>query len=131
DTYREELQKKHPKKHAKTIVAETDVCAETTEKATDMALSSQLGKMKQDKGEDTAGLATVEEAKANDYTTEEKEKVKNMQEKAVIGNPAEGKGQLLALQDRYKAEEFMLVTNTHNRSDRLNSYRLIAKEMFK
>lgn len=131
ETYREELQKKHPKKHAKTIVAVTVFCAETTEKAADMALSSQLWKIKQDKGEAIAGLPTVEEAKAYAYTNEEKETVKNMQKKAVIGNPAEVKGQLLALQDRYKAEEFMLVTNTHNRSDRLNSYRLIAKEMFK
>src|SRR5699024_11810490 len=42
ETYREELPKKHPKKHAKTIVAVTVFCAETTEKAADMALRSQL-----------------------------------------------------------------------------------------
>ncbi|MDQ7863175.1 hypothetical protein RCO48_25420 [Peribacillus frigoritolerans] len=39
------------------------------------------------------------------------------------------KDRLLTIQEKYQADEIMLITITHKLEDRLNSFRLIAREI--
>lgn len=127
-TYREQFAEKHATIESKVIVTISVICAETTEEATDLALSNQLWKVQQDKGDGENGVPSVEEAKAYAYTNEDIETMQKMKQKMVIGNPSEVKQQLEDLQKQYDVDEFMIVTITHSYEARQKSYELIARE---
>lgn len=112
----------------KAIIAVSVICAETTEEAEELALSNLLWKVQQEIGEGKAGVPSVEEAKAYDFSNAEKGTVEDVRKNTIIGNPAEVKQQLQALQLLYGTDEFMIVTITHNYEARKKSYELIAKE---
>lgn len=113
------------------IVAVAVICAETTEKAEDLALSQLIWRIQQSKGEGISGVPSVEAAKAYTLTDEEKDKIAKMKEKMIIGNPSEVKKKLKQLSELFQTEELMMITITHCYEDRLRSYELIAKEMMK
>lgn len=113
---------------AGTIVAVAAFCAETTEKAEEIALSSFIWSLQRAKGAGE-GVPSIEEAKAYKLTDEESQTIASMKNKAVIGNPKEVKEQLLSLKEAYGADEIMIVTITYNPVDKINSYRLIAEEL--
>lgn len=111
------------------IVTVSAICAETTEKAEDIALSSYVWGKQREKSEGKEGVPSISEAK--DYLEKENlfEGFEKMKRKVIIGNPKEVEKKLLALKQRYQADEIMIVTITHSPEDRLKSYELIAKEI--
>lgn len=115
----------------KPIVAVSVVCAETTEEAEELALSSQLWSILSGKGEGNAGIPSIQEAKQYSYTSEEKEKMLKQKEKMIIGNPKEVKHQLEHLQSQYQTDEFMIITITHDYKARQKSYELLGNEILK
>lgn len=108
------------------IVAITVICAKTTEEAEELALSSLLWKVQQNKGENQ-GVPSIEEAKKYAYKTEDLALIKKMKHSMVIGNPREVVKQIKSLQACYQVDEFMLVTITHDYESRLRSYQLVAE----
>jgi luciferase family oxidoreductase group 1 len=113
---------------SRALVAVTAVCAETTEKAEELALSDLVWKLQQAKGKGKAGVPTIKEAKAYELSDEEQIKLDEMKNSMIIGNAQEVKNQLEELQNQYGVEEFMIVTITHSYEARRKSYELIAKE---
>jgi luciferase family oxidoreductase group 1 len=126
--YRTHFQPKYELKQPKSILTVNAVCAETTEKAKEMALSAHLWRIQQFQGI-TAGIPSADEAKAYKYRPEEREMIVAAEKKMVIGNPSEVRKQLLDIERKYNADEVMIVTITHSYDDRLKSYELIAQEM--
>jgi luciferase family oxidoreductase group 1 len=116
-------------KQPQSILAVSAICAETTERAEELALSDHLWKIQLAKGAANKGIPSIEEAKQYSFNSNEKEMIKDMRNKMVIGNPQEVKQQLFELQTLYKADEIMIVTITHSYEDRLQSYQLIANEV--
>lgn len=114
---------------AESIVAVSVICADTTDKAEEIALSQFLWNIQQEKGEGRKGVPSIEEAKKYPFSHEEKDMIKAMRQKMVIGNPKEVKQQLMELQTSYKADEIMMITIAHCFEDRIHSYRLIAEEI--
>ncbi|PLS14607.1 LLM class flavin-dependent oxidoreductase [Bacillus sp. M6-12] len=112
----------------KSIVAASVICAETTERAEEIALSGQLWQLQLAKGEGNQGVPSIQAAKEYSYSIEEKNTMESMKQKMVIGNPHEVKQKLVELQKQYQADEIMVITITHRFEDRANSYRLIADE---
>ena len=49
-----------------------------------------------------------------------------MKQKIIIGDPNEVKSKLIEIQQQYKVDEMMLLTNTYSPKDRKDSYQLIA-----
>ncbi|MBP1947863.1 LLM class flavin-dependent oxidoreductase [Virgibacillus litoralis] len=121
--------KQYTNKHSETIVTVSVICAETTDKANELALSSQLWSVQRAKGESSGRIPSVEEAKTYSFSDKEKETIRKLERKMIIGNPKEVKEQLEQLQLLYQVDEFMLVTITHSYEARQKSYELIAKEM--
>ncbi|WP_153125858.1 LLM class flavin-dependent oxidoreductase [Peribacillus tepidiphilus] len=128
-TYLERFKAKGRLQRPKSIVAVSVICSETTERAEELALSGYLWHVQSAKGEGKKGIPSIEEAKQYSYSSDEKEMIKAMRNKMVIGNPREVKQQLLALQTLYQADEIMIVTITHSYEDRAQSYKLIAHEV--
>lgn len=118
-------------KKSESIIAVSVICAETTERAEQLALSGFIWKLKLAKGEGKNGVPSIEEAEQYSYTNAEKEMIEDMRAKTVIGNPQEVKQQLTDLQTTYQADELMVVTITHSYEDRVTSYELLANEVFK
>ncbi|TDL81013.1 LLM class flavin-dependent oxidoreductase [Peribacillus frigoritolerans] len=126
--YRDSFQPKYELKQSKSILTVNAVCAETAEKAKEMASSAHLWRMQQLQGVNR-GVPTIDEAKAYTYSPEEQKMIEAAEAKMVIGNPSEVKKRLLDIERKYGADELMIVTITHSYEDRLKSYKLIADEM--
>ncbi|MBP1941289.1 luciferase family oxidoreductase group 1 [Bacillus luteolus] len=105
------------------------VCAETTEKAKEIALSTQIWSIQKGRGEGNEGVPSIEDAKRFLLTAEETEVIEKMNRKMIIGNPKEVSKRLYEIHENYKVDEIMIVTITHSPEDRLNSYKLIATEL--
>ncbi|WP_449540206.1 LLM class flavin-dependent oxidoreductase [Ferdinandcohnia sp. Marseille-Q9671] len=111
------------------IVTVSAICAETTERAQEIALSSYAWGKQREKGEETFGVPSIAEARQYLEKNNLLESFENMKQKVIIGNPSEVKERLVALQQAYQADEIMIVTITHTPEDRISSYELIAKEV--
>jgi luciferase family oxidoreductase group 1 len=112
-----------------TILTVTVYCADTTERAEEIALSSLVWSIQNARGEGQSGVPSIEDAKKYILSETEIENVKNMKRKMIIGNPQQVKKNLLDLQKRYKTDEIMIVTITYSPEDRIRSYQLIAREL--
>jgi luciferase family oxidoreductase group 1 len=110
------------------IVTVTVICAESREKAEEIALSSLVWGIQRGKGEGN-GLPSIEEAKRYELNDKEKGAIETMKQKMIIGNPQEVKKKLLDIKTHYRADEIMIVTITHSPEDRITSYELIASEV--
>lgn len=111
------------------IVTVSAICAETTEKAEEIALSSLIWSIQKDKGDAHQGVPSIQDAKNYKLTIRESEKIESMKRNMVIGNPQELKRKLIELKNTYKADEMMINTITYSPGDRIQSYRCIAKEI--
>ena len=127
--YHEDFAHKNKHKSPETIIAISVICAETTDEAEDLALSSLLWRIQQEKGEINQGVPTIEVAKSYAFTDEEIETMKQMRQKLIVGNPQEVKQQLNELQQIYQTDEFMIVTITQSYKARIKSYELLAVVM--
>lgn len=114
---------------AQVMITVSVICAETTEKANELLLSSLVWELQKAKGEGYKGIPSIEEAKQYKLDNREKVTLDNMKKNIIIGNPQELKEKLIDLQASYKADEIMLSTITYSAEARRNSYRLIANEL--
>lgn len=122
-----------PRKEQQTpqvIVTVSAICGETTEKAEEIALSFLIWSLQKEKGKGHQGVPSIEEAKKYMLTEKEMESLQTMRQSMVIGSPHEVKQKLLELQTNYQADEIMINTITYSPEDRIQSYKLIAEEVF-
>lgn len=127
--YIDEFTRIHPEKAPKSIVTVSIICAETTGEAEELALSSQLWSVQRAIGEGDGRIPSVEAAQRYSFSEEEMEMVEKSKQRMIIGNPREVRQQLENLQDKYRADEWMIVTITHNYEARIRSYELLAEEL--
>ncbi|MFS0646476.1 LLM class flavin-dependent oxidoreductase [Siminovitchia sp. 179-K 8D1 HS] len=112
------------------MITVSAVCAETAEKAEDIASSWLVWSLQREKGS-MHHVPSIPDAKKYKPDSKEKAALEKMKKKMMIGNPDEIKHKLETLQAMYKAEEIMILTITHSPGDRIHSYRLIAEKMLK
>ena len=101
------------------------ICAETDADAERLAASIDLRRLHMALNLDTP-VPTLAEAEAHAYTEEERRYVRAQRERAVIGGPQHCRDALLALAERYAADEVMALTITGDYATRLRSYELLA-----
>ncbi|KKI93458.1 luciferase [Bacillus sp. SA1-12] len=128
--YRDGFKANERMKQPKALLAVSAICAKTTEEAEQLALSGYLWKIQIAKGEHPKGIPSLKEASQYSFTDAEKEMIKDMKKKLIIGNASEVKQQLHDLQCLYEVDEIMILTIVHSEKDRIQSYRLIAEAMF-
>ena len=113
----------------KVILTVSVICAETNERAEEMALSSLIWSLLKEKGEGHLGVPSIQAAKQYVLNEKEKTTLHKMKQNMIIGNAQVVKQKLDELQTIYKADEIMIVTITHSPKDRIQSYQLIAEEI--
>ncbi|WP_284035425.1 LLM class flavin-dependent oxidoreductase [Neobacillus sp. 114] len=120
-----------PNKHSQSphvLLTVSVVCAETTEKAEEIALSNFIWALQKENGEGLY-VPSIQEAKQYELNEKELEKLAAVKKRMIIGNPLEVKRKLEQLQASYNADEIMILTITHSPKDRIKSYRLIAEKV--
>lgn len=105
------------------------ICAETTEKAEQLAYSYLIWQVKKDSGDKFKQLPALETAESATVSLDEQKQMDEMKSNMIIGNPDEVNSTLKKIHEETEADEFMIVTITHSPEDKQNSYRLIAESL--
>ena len=107
------------------MVAVFVICAESDAEADRLAAPIDLRRLQMEQGIN-APIASTEEALAHRYTDLERARIRHHRQRAIIGSQATVRDQLQALQDRYEADELVVVTITGDYESRMRSYELLA-----
>ncbi len=102
------------------------ICAETTEQAERYALVTDLRRLRRAKGIE-GPFPTLEEAESYEYSPQERAYVMHERARLTHGNPDEVRTKLLALKERFNADELILLTGTGDYASRRRSYELVAE----
>lgn len=129
-SYRNAFQPRIPGQTPEIIVTVPVICAMTTEKAEEIALSNLIWQLLIARGEGKK-IPSIEEAKNYSLSEKEYEQYMTMKKKMIIGNPREVRSSLQNIAKHYGVDEIMILTITHSPKDRIESYRLIAEELLK
>ena len=101
------------------------VCAETEEKADELALSQDLWLLRVEKGMDTR-IPSVEEAKNAPLTSSDRSRIQENRKRMIIGTPEKVRDELLRLSEVYKTDEFMVINNLYSFEEKVKTYTLLA-----
>ena len=107
------------------MVAVQVVCAETDERARELAAPSALSFVKVRQGKPGL-LPSPEETAAYPYSEMERAAIRQRQADQVIGSPETVRHGLSELLERTQADELMLTTVVYSHADRLRSFELVA-----
>jgi alkanesulfonate monooxygenase SsuD/methylene tetrahydromethanopterin reductase-like flavin-dependent oxidoreductase (luciferase family) len=72
-------------------------------------------------------VPTLEEANAYRYSPQERAYIEQQRSRLVHGDPGEVRENLLALKEKFAADELMVITITGDYESRRTSYRLVAE----
>ena len=100
------------------------ICAGTDAEAERLAASIDLRRLHMALNVDSA-VPTLEEAARHAYTQEERRYVLAQRARAVIGGPQTCREALVAMAERYAADEIMVLTITGDYASRMKSYELL------
>jgi luciferase family oxidoreductase group 1 len=108
------------------ILAASVVCADTAERAEELASSLGLAVVRMRQGR-PAPLPSPEEALAHRYTDAERDQLRRYRRAQVVGDPVQVAAELRDLAERTGADELMVMTSVHSHAERLRSYELLAE----
>ncbi|MCP6680826.1 LLM class flavin-dependent oxidoreductase [Bacillus nakamurai] len=111
----------------KTAVAVFVLCADTEEKAEELASVLDYTLLAGEQGIPLNGVPAYETVRGNSYAPYEQRRIADNRNRMIIGTKQQVKEQLLALTKAYGTEEIMAVTITHQFEDKLHSYRLLRE----
>jgi luciferase family oxidoreductase group 1 len=127
--YRERFRPSVYNEAPRSLVATSVICAETDEKADELARPMDLTRLLLEQGR-LRPLPTVEEATDYPYNDFEREHIRANRARAFIGSPETLRERLTDFAERTGVEEVMAMTMTHGHAERRESYTLLA-EAFK
>jgi luciferase family oxidoreductase group 1 len=123
--YRERFTPSPARAAPRAILALSGVCADTEQRAEELASSLGLAVVRMRRGR-AAPLPTPEEALAHPYDPAERDELRRYRRAQVLGDPAGVRDQLLALRADTQADELMVMTTVHDHAERVRSYELLA-----
>lgn len=125
-TYYENFVPSFGMEKAESIVCIFVVCAETEEEAEELALTQDQWLLNVGKGLGTK-VPSLEQVRKKSLTASELDRIKANRDRCIIGTPETVKRQLKRLQDLYKTDEFMIITNIFDFEAKKKSYKLLAE----
>ncbi|QBD77521.1 LLM class flavin-dependent oxidoreductase [Ktedonosporobacter rubrisoli] len=108
------------------ILATSVICADTEERAEELAASMRLAWARLRSGR-PGPIPSPEEAKAHNYTPIEQEIIREYATRQTVGSPSAVKEKLLALQEETGADELMLMAPVYGYENRVRAYELLAQ----
>lgn len=109
------------------LLAITVLCAETEEKAAQMRKLSDYNLLQFEKGI-FEPMNSYETIAAYEFSEDEKMRIHNNNGRIVSGTPVQVKEQLTTLAKDFGVDEIIITTMTYSKKDRLDSFKLLAKE---
>lgn len=125
-TYRDHFQPSPDRDEPEIFVCIFVICAETEEKAEELAISQDKWLLNVDKGADTK-VPSLEEVKRKGFRQDELEKLKENRKRTIIGTPKQVRAKLEHLSEQYETDEFMIITNIYDFEKKVRSYELLAE----
>ena len=111
------------------IVTVNTFCGQTFEEAERMARPYLVNQALKSTGREFSGIPTFDEVSAIELTEEEVAEVNKIRDNVIIGDADFVRQKLMAYQRTYGVDEVMVVTITHDFSDKVKSYKRIAEVM--
>jgi luciferase family oxidoreductase group 1 len=124
--YRENFQPSAELREPESLIAVSVVCAESDERAQELARSLELTLLRFRLGK-RSRLPTIAEATEYPYTPAESVMIRETRERFFAGSPATVKSQLTVLAEQANTSEIMVTTMIHDHADRRRSYELLAE----
>src|SRR5437764_15217583 len=124
--YRDQYQASEREPQPRSLVCAFVICAKTRSEAERLAASIDLRRLHMAKGID-APVPTLEEARAYRISPQERAYIGQQRSRLVHGDPGEVREKLLALKEKFEADELMVITITGDYESRRESYRLVAE----
>ncbi|MCP8615795.1 LLM class flavin-dependent oxidoreductase [Salirhabdus salicampi] len=125
--YYNNFQASSNRKEPKANVCIFVVCADTEEKAEEIALSQDMWLLSVGEMRTDTRIVPTDEVKQKRFSVQQIDKMKENRKRTIIGTPKKVKEQLDRLSDEYKTDEFMIIMNNYHFDDKLRSYELIAE----
>jgi luciferase family oxidoreductase group 1 len=110
----------------KALVAVSVVCAETDERAAEIARPVELGLLRLRQGR-LGQLPSIAEATEYPYTAEERQLIALNRDRVFVGSPATVRERLVAVAERVGVNEIMVTSLIYDHTDRRRSYELLAE----
>ncbi|WP_101844014.1 LLM class flavin-dependent oxidoreductase [Halobacillus sp. Marseille-P3879] len=101
------------------------VCADTSEKAEELAASQDLWLLRVEKGVETR-IPSIKEVKSLQLNEAQLKKIKYNRRRCIIGDPESVYKGLMELSARYDTDEMIIITNIFDFEAKKKSYKLIA-----
>ena len=124
--YKQRFQASAREKEPHGITCVFVICGETDAEAEKLARSVDLRRLHMAQGIDFP-VPTLAEAEKHRFTPQEQAYVDSQRPRAVIGGPAKCRDDLVALAERYAADELMVLTITGDYASRLALYERLAE----
>ncbi|GAC1368147.1 MAG: LLM class flavin-dependent oxidoreductase [Ktedonobacteraceae bacterium] len=124
-SYRENFKPSAQLQQPRSLITASIVCAETDERAEELAASVDLALIRIITGR-SAPLATPEEARAYPYTAAERFQIRSSRARLIIGSPATVRARVSQLVERSGADEAMLTTFVYGHENRVRALELLA-----
>lgn len=125
DLYRTEFRPSERLQQPQVILTTSVVCAETSERAQELATSMGLAWVRLVSGR-SGPLPSPEEARAYHYSIAEQAIVRDYRARQTVGTPVEVKQRLLELLEQTGADELMLTAMMYGYENRAKTYTLLA-----
>ena len=127
--YRESFEPSEDFGRPSAILAVSVICAETNERAEELASSMQLAWVRMRSG-NPGPLPSLEEAMDYTYDPTERRLADAYRSMQIVGDPRTVRARIEQLAQRTVADEVMVTTNVYDHNERLSSYERLA-EVFK
>ena len=124
--YRESFEPSESFERPSAVLAVAVICAETNERAEELASSMELAWVRMRSG-NPRPLPSLEEAIAYPYTPAERRLADAYRTMQVVGDPSTVRTRIEELAGHTAADEVMATTNVYDHAERLRSYELLAE----
>lgn len=124
--YRDHFQPSEFLAQPEPLVGVSVVCAETEERAEELARPLALTLLRFRSGK-MGRFPSIEEATNYEFSPEERQIVEMNRDRSFVGTPTKVRAQLTALAEQCRVDEIMITTMTHDHADRRRSYELLAE----
>jgi luciferase family oxidoreductase group 1 len=124
--YHQHFQPSEYLKEPEALIGVSVVCAETQERADELARPLALTLLRFRSGK-MGRFPSIEEATNYKFSPEELQIVEMNRDRSIIGTPAVVRDKLMALANASGVDEIMITTMTHEHADRRRSYELLAE----
>lgn len=104
------------------------ITADTPERAKDLANIRHVMRLMRNKGHEMVGVPSVEDLRAMSFSASDEEFIEAQRAKSIEGDPTKVKTKIESLAEEYETDDVIILSITHDYSERERSYDLLSKE---